>query len=213
MRLSTQALLIILASSGEDTAAFAPSSLLQARRQQHYQHHEVVDHSHKVVLQAMLDLPDDSPAPVKKKVLTAADVMAKSKSLGTTGGGSDPSAPGEQDAPKLFSSEIYDDFQSSLLTLEKRIKEGPGSLSGEEVAMLEEETVRIVKEMKEFMEDPKGAGAKIRKGYEGESMDSVVEAKVEKVEAAVEGERHMGIRGFVCLDVGIALCLQQGGLF
>ena len=108
----------------------------------------------------------DAPASrlSKKKVLTPDDVMAKSKSMGTTGG--DPLAPGAQEAPKIFTEDIYDDFQSALLLLERRVKEGPGSVSAEDVTKFEGEAGRIVAEMREYMADPKGVAEKIRLGYE-----------------------------------------------
>ena len=59
-------------------------------------------------------------------------------------------APQEEEAPKLFSDSIYDDIQQALLTLEKRVKEGPGSLSMLEVEELCAQTSRIVAEMKQF---------------------------------------------------------------
>ncbi|KAL7539599.1 hypothetical protein ACHAXR_009426, partial [Thalassiosira sp. AJA248-18] len=112
------------------------------------------------------DIDPPPLTPIKKKnVLTAADVMAKNKNPG------DPSAPGDQeDAPKLFSSEIYDDFLSSLLTLEKRTKGGPGSLTLEEITKFEGETDRIVSEMKEFLNDPIGMAKIIERGYEMEEV-------------------------------------------
>jgi len=121
---------------------------------------------------AISSLPDEAPP---RKVLTAADVMAKSKasSAGGDGGGGDPRGPGEQDAPKIFSPAIYDDFQSALLTLEKRAKDGPGSLTADEVYKFEEETDRLVKEMREYMTDPEGAGESIRKCYESTDVVDV----------------------------------------
>lgn len=58
--------------------------------------------------------------------------------------------PEEEEPPKLFSDTIYDDIQQSLLTLEKRVKEGPGRLSMLEVEELGAQTSRIVAEMKQF---------------------------------------------------------------
>lgn len=84
-----------------------------------------------------------SSTPPPPKVLKASDVLAKSKSLGTI-----PGADPEEEVPKLFSKEIYNDFQSALLKLEKRVKDGKGSLSGMEVGEFEVETKRIVEEMR-----------------------------------------------------------------
>jgi hypothetical protein len=85
---------------------------------------------------AMADLPSPSPPP---KVLTATDVLAKHAAN---------SASAEEEVPKLFTQEIYDDFQSALLKLEKRVKDGKGSLSMGDVQEFEAETGRIVEEMK-----------------------------------------------------------------
>ena len=124
---------------------------------------------------------DGDGAP-KKKVLTAADVMAKSKAGGPGGsGGDDPAAPGAQEAPKIFSEAIYDDFQSALLILEKRAKDGAGSLTSEEVAKFEEETGRIVKEMREYMADPEGCKERIQRGYESK-VEIDVTAKIKEGE-------------------------------
>lgn len=169
MRLSAP-LLLLLASAGDDAAAFAPSPSTNVRR---------APNSRRLRLRmALSDVSDDAP---KKKVLTAADVMAKSAA-----GGRDPRAPGEQDAPKLFSPAIYDDFQSALLTLEKRIKEGPGSLSADEVSKFEEEADRIIKEMREFMDDPKGVGESILKGYDNAAVVDVAPKKEAKAAVDVE---------------------------
>ncbi len=100
----------------------------------------------------------------QKKVLKAADVIAKAKIGGVL-------TPDEKDeAPKLFTEDIYDDFQSALLKLEKRAKEGEGSLSLREVEEFEAETGRIVREMREFMEDPVGRGRVIAASY-GDDVD------------------------------------------
>jgi len=104
------------------------------------------------------------PQKPQKKVLKAADVIAKAKIGGVL-------TPDEkEEAPKLFTEDIYDDFQSALLKLEKRAKEGEGSLSLREVEEFKAETGRIVREMREFMEDPVGRGRVIAASY-GEIFD------------------------------------------
>lgn len=52
--------------------------------------------------------------------------------------------------PKLFSDELYDDMKQTLLLLERRIADGPGSVSTLELDDLNGRTNRIVKEMREF---------------------------------------------------------------
>jgi|Transcript_15055 hypothetical protein len=56
----------------------------------------------------------------------------------------------DEKPPKLFEDNLLDDMQQSLLTLDKRVKEGPGSLTKEEVDEFKAATQRILTEMKEF---------------------------------------------------------------
>ena len=100
---------------------------------------------------------DDAP---KKIVLKAADLLAKANM-----GGSLSSTDKEDEVPKLFSEDIYNDFQSALLKLEKRVKEGAGSLGKDEVRELDKETARIVEEMNAFLKDPEGKKNEIAVGY------------------------------------------------
>ncbi|KAL3938673.1 MAG: hypothetical protein SGBAC_006464 [Bacillariaceae sp.] len=55
-------------------------------------------------------------------------------------------------SPKLFSDELYDDMQQTLLILEKRISNGPGSVSSLELNDLSDRTDRIVRQMREYKE-------------------------------------------------------------
>lgn len=89
-----------------------------------------------------------SDEPSKKKVLRAEDVIAGGKAKGDDA----------EEAPKLFTPDIYDDFQSALVKLERRVKDGSGTLSAVEVKELVDETDRIVAEMNAFLEDPASAG-------------------------------------------------------
>lgn len=56
----------------------------------------------------------------------------------------------DEPPPKLFSDSLYDDMQQTLLLLEKRIAQGPGSLSLLEVESLGAQTQRIIVEMRSF---------------------------------------------------------------
>lgn len=107
-----------------------------------------------------MDFNNNNDATPKKNVLNAADVIAKSQT-NTVGGVLEEA----NDAPKLFSEEIYADFQSALLKLERRVKDGKGSLTGGEVKEFDAETGRIVREMKEFLSDPEGKAREIAIGY------------------------------------------------
>ena len=119
--------------------------------------------------------------PKKKKVLTAADVISKSKSTNQSSG--DPAAPNKGEQPKIFLPQIYNTFQSTLLLLEKRITNGVGSLSKEEVTQFENEINDLVEEMKVYNLDPKGEGEKIKSYYdslENGGDESVVDVTSKK---------------------------------
>ena len=100
--------------------------------------------------------------------LTESDLMNKSRV-------SSLSPNDEDDEPRLFQRKIYDDFQSALLTLEKRLADGAITL--EEYGRFDAETGRIVREMNEFLADPEGCRERIEKEYEAEGGVSVPEAK------------------------------------
>ena len=80
---------------------------------------------------------DDKP----KKKLSVADIMAGGNKKAEQDG------PGEVKASDNFSEDILADMQSCLQKLEKRAKEGPGSLSMAEVTDLETAMGRIVSDM------------------------------------------------------------------
>ena len=106
----------------------------------------------------------------KKKVLTAADVISKSKSTNQSSG--DPAAPNKgTEQPKIFLPQIYTTFQSTLLLLEKRISNGSNSLSKEEVTQFENEINDLIEEMNDYNLDPKGEGEKIKSYYESLEND------------------------------------------
>jgi hypothetical protein len=73
--------------------------------------------------------------------LTAADILKRArKSAGVE----------EEPEPEpIFNDGIMTDLQQALLLLERRVKEGPGSLSADEVRSLDGNLDRILKEMRE----------------------------------------------------------------
>jgi uncharacterized small protein (DUF1192 family) len=76
--------------------------------------------------------------------LTADEILARAREkVGMTGA---PVAPLE--APILFDNFLLDDMQLVLLTMERRIREGPGSLSLLEVEELDARLARITGEMR-----------------------------------------------------------------
>ena len=116
--------------------------------------------------------------PKKKKVLTAADVISKSKSNNQSS--SDPAAPNKgSEQPKIFLPQIYNTFQSTLLLLEKRISNGSGSLSKQEVNQFENEINELMEEMNDYNLDPMGEGEKIKSYYESLENDGDIESVVD----------------------------------
>ena len=83
---------------------------------------------------------DDDAAKPKKK-LSVADIMAGGNKKAEQEG------PGEVKASDNFSEDILEDMQTCLQMLEKRAKEGAGSLSMAEVTDLESAMGRIVTDM------------------------------------------------------------------
>jgi hypothetical protein len=57
--------------------------------------------------------------------------------------------PPEEKQPMLYNDDLLNDFQQALLTLEKRVKEGPGSLSMLEVEEFSGQVQRILQEARE----------------------------------------------------------------
>jgi len=80
--------------------------------------------------------------------LKASEILARARQAA-----GQPAVEDEEDeeAPQIFTDEILNDMQQSLLALEDRIKGGPGSLSKLEVTVLEARLDRIVDEMYDFM--------------------------------------------------------------
>ena len=88
----------------------------------------------------MVEVVDGEDKKPRKRPLSPAELVKKY--------GSDV-----EEAPKLFEEYIYDDLQNILLTLEKRAKEGPGSLSMLEVEEFVAMADRVTVEMKGFDAD------------------------------------------------------------
>jgi hypothetical protein len=85
-----------------------------------------------------------SAAAPEKKSLSAADILARSRKAAGV-----PEVEEEEAGTKLFDDSLIEDMQQSLMTLEKRVKEGPGSISLLEVENFYAMTGRILKDMKE----------------------------------------------------------------
>lgn len=108
---------------------------------------------------------DDQPK--KKKVLTEADILARSKSL-RTGPFQNPNGSnkgGEEEVPKLFTPQIYNDIQTTLLLLERRVKNGKFGLDLLDIDEFVGCTSRIVNEMYDYLADPRGCSDRIAKVY------------------------------------------------
>ena len=77
----------------------------------------------------------------EKKSLTAAEILARArKSAGV---------PEDEPPLKIFDDDLLDDMQQLLLLLEKRVKEGPGSLSLLDVEQIQALSGNVLTEMKE----------------------------------------------------------------
>jgi hypothetical protein len=77
-----------------------------------------------------------------KKPLTSADILARARKAA---GMEDEEMPAE--SAKLFDDDLLDDMQNCLLHLEKRVRDGPGSLTAIEVSDFSSATQRIINEM------------------------------------------------------------------
>jgi len=73
-----------------------------------------------------------------KLYLKAADILKRARQA---------AGVEEEEPEQIFSDAILDDFQQSLLLLEKRVKGGPGSLTLNEVQDLERATKNIIQDM------------------------------------------------------------------
>jgi len=69
--------------------------------------------------------------------------------------------PEIEEKPQIFDDNLLEDFKSALLILEKRVKEGPSSLSVGEIQEFEIMTGRIIKEHDEYL---KNGGTPLDKG-------------------------------------------------
>lgn len=78
--------------------------------------------------------------------LKASDILARARKAA-----GQPAEEEEEEPPQIFADEILDDMQQALLTLEDRIKGGPGCLSVQDVNLLEQRLDRIIFEMNDFM--------------------------------------------------------------
>jgi hypothetical protein len=131
--------------------------------------------------------PPTAPVVGGRKVLTEADILSRSAASRAVadarmdGGLSSPES--QQAAPRLFSSEVYDDFQDALLLLEKRVGGGRGSLSPEDVSRFEMRASRIVGEMNDYLADPRGCGDRIAEAHARDAEEEVAAAVVGAVAA------------------------------
>jgi hypothetical protein len=83
---------------------------------------------------------ESSEANAEKKPTTAADILAKARKAA--------GIPDEEEAPKIFEDDLMEDMQKMLLTLEKRVRDGPGSVSLLEVEDLQARSKRVLVDMK-----------------------------------------------------------------
>lgn len=125
MHLSLSLTLVLIAEQCSAFSLFPANSIATAH--------------HRTVLAA-----EASPPSQEKKSLTSADILARSRKAAGV-----PEEEEEEKGPKLFDEPLIDDMQQVLLTLEKRVNEGPGSISLLEVEEFHATTSRILIDMKE----------------------------------------------------------------
>lgn len=85
---------------------------------------------------------------------SAEEILAKARAAvgktGTTATTAEPTQPGDGPSPsEQFEASVLDDIRASLFMLERRVKDGPGSLTLSEVEEFEARTKRVVAEMRE----------------------------------------------------------------
>jgi hypothetical protein len=83
---------------------------------------------------------ESSEAKPEKKPTTANDILAKARKAA--------GVPDEEEAPKIFEDNLLEDMQQMLLTLEKRARDGPGSVSLLEIEDLQARSNRVLVDMK-----------------------------------------------------------------
>jgi len=82
----------------------------------------------------------------EEKKLTAADILARARKKVNRSGDVDDDE-GENEPAILFGDDLMDDMKYCLVTLEKRVKEGPGSLTVQEIQEISDASARIVMDM------------------------------------------------------------------
>lgn len=131
MRLTVAALL--LAASLGSASAFAPSVPPPSSAQRR---------TGSILRMASAAAEAETKKKKQTKPLSPAEILAQQREKA--------GIPDDADEhPKLFDDVVLDDFQEVLLKLEKRVKEGPGSLSAGEVLEFEAATGRILVDMRE----------------------------------------------------------------
>lgn len=134
--------------------------------------------------------PMSSCRPSVRLHLTSDEILARARQ--STGINIDEE---EQNRPKIFEDSIYADIASAYSILDKRIKEGPGSLTARELSNLEVQLGRISNEMKANQNNrpPKPSAST------NDTMSAPSETSVSAVQASVAdatAPEHQGPNGF-----------------
>ncbi|MGK3737136.1 MAG: hypothetical protein ACI90V_003980 [Bacillariaceae sp.] len=118
LSISSLSLLLLLLQVTEKHAFSSTTSCSSRNR--------VIDSNHNpVVLSAAADESSDKSTKLKNKPLTPKEILARQREK--------QGLSADADEPKLYSDEILNNLQQILLTMEKRVKEGPGSVTSSEV--------------------------------------------------------------------------------
>jgi hypothetical protein len=134
LSISSLSLLLLLLQVTEKHAFSSTTSCSSRNR--------VIDSNHNpVVLSAAADESSDKSTKLKNKPLTPKEILARQREK--------QGLSADADEPKLYSDEILNNLQQILLTMEKRVKEGPGSVTSSEVDEFVVMSQNVLDEMKQ----------------------------------------------------------------
>ena len=134
LSISSLSLLLLLLQVTEKHAFSSTTSCSSRNR--------VVDSNHNpIVLSAAADESSDKSTKIRNKPLTPAEILARQREK--------QGLSADADEPKLYSDEILNNLQQILLTMEKRVKEGPGSVTSSEVDEFVVMSQNVLDEMKQ----------------------------------------------------------------
>jgi hypothetical protein len=134
LSISSLSLLLLLLQVTEKHAFSSTTSCSSRNR--------VIDSNHNlIVLSAAADESSNKSTKLRNKPLTPQEILARQREK--------QGLSADADEPKLYSDEILNNLQQILLTMEKRVKEGPGSVTSSEVDEFVVMSQNVLDEMKQ----------------------------------------------------------------